>query len=184
VKPDTTRTDLARYDSNRQYSNRKYSSGQYSSGQYSSGQYSSGQYSSGQREYGFSLIEVMVAISVLSVVVLAVSLIPALGLGRNSDTRTYAVNVAREVLDSYRSFWLDGATFRNGTAPTVPTNLRFGCSLQAPLVLGYTIDPTSFNLKATLGIPKVRQVRVVIDCPKAGQTSLSTYIGDPNPAGP
>jgi prepilin-type N-terminal cleavage/methylation domain-containing protein len=164
VKPNTTRTDLARYDSSGQYSNR--------------------QYSSRQREYGFSLIEVMVAISVLSVVVLAVSLIPALGLGRNNDTRTYAVNVAREVLDSYRSFWLDGTTFRNGTTPTVPTSLRFGCSLRTPVVVSYTIDPTSFTLKGTPGTPKVRQVTVVIDCPKAGQTSLSTYIGDPNPAGP
>jgi prepilin-type N-terminal cleavage/methylation domain-containing protein len=158
-------------------------SGQNLSGQNLSGQNLSGQNSSGRREYGFSLIEVMVAISVLSVVVLAVSLIPALGLGRNNDTRTYAVNVAREVLDSYRSFWLDGTTFRNGTAPTVPSNLRFGCSLQTPVVVSYTIDPTSFTLKGTLGTPKVRQVTVVIDCPKAGQTSLSTYIGDPNPAG-
>ena len=141
-------------------------------------------HSSGRHESGFSLIEVMVAISVLSVVVLAISLIPALGLGRNNDARTYAVNVAREVLDSYRSFWLDGTTFRNGTAPTVPTSLRFGCNLQTPLVIPYTIDPTSFTLKDTVGIPKVRQVTVVIDCPKAGQTSLSTYIGDPNPAGP
>lgn len=138
-----------------------------------------------RREHGFSLIEVMVAISVLSVVVLAVSLIPALGLGRNNDTRTYAVNVAREVLDSYRSLWSDGATFRAGTPPTVPTNLRFGCSLKTSPPVAYSIDPNTFELvKTAVGIPKVRQVTVVIDCPKAGQTSLSTYIGDPNPAGP
>jgi prepilin-type N-terminal cleavage/methylation domain-containing protein len=145
----------------------------------------SGQYSRRAREHGFSLLEVMVAISVLSVVVLAVSLIPALGLGRNSDTRTYAVNVAREVLDSYRSFWSDGTTFLAGTAPTVPINLRFGCSLQTPPRVAYSIDPKTFELiTPAIGTVKVRQVTVVIDCPKAGQTSLSTYIGDPNPAGP
>ena len=172
-------------DTARQNMGGQFSSGQFSSGQFSGGQFSSGQFSGGRRTHGFSLIEVMVAISVLSVVVLAVSLIPALGLGRNNDARTYAVNVAREVLDSYRSFWLDGKTFRGGEPPTpLPSSLRFGCSLQTPLVVGYTIDPTSFTLKDTLGIPKVRQVTVTIDCPKAGRTSLSTYIGDPNPAGP
>jgi prepilin-type N-terminal cleavage/methylation domain-containing protein len=139
--------------------------------------------SSPNRNHGFSLLEVMVAISVLSVVVLAVSLIPALGLGRNTDTRTYAVNVAREVLDSYRSLWQERQDFQNATTPNLPSNLRFGCVLNPPSVLHFTIDPTSFSLALTLGVPKVQQVTVVIDCPKAGQTSLSTYIGDPNPAG-
>jgi prepilin-type N-terminal cleavage/methylation domain-containing protein len=139
----------------------------------------------GRRSYGFSLIEVMVAISVLSVVVLAISLIPALGLGRNNDKRTYAVNVAREVLDSYRSFWSDGSTFRIGTPPNVPTNLRFGCTLQTPPPVAYSIDPNTFELVTpAVGTVKVWQVTVMIDCPQAGQTSLSTYIGDPSPAGP
>jgi prepilin-type N-terminal cleavage/methylation domain-containing protein len=135
------------------------------------------------KNHGFSLLEVMVAIGVLSVVVLAISLIPALGLGRNNDTRTYAVNLAREVLDSYRSFWQDSGDFRQGKAPGLPLKLRFGCTWKDPLVVPYTIDPTSYALTATAGVPKVRQVTVVIDCPKAGQVSLSTYIGDPSPAG-
>jgi prepilin-type N-terminal cleavage/methylation domain-containing protein len=132
---------------------------------------------------GFSLIEVMVAIGVLSIVVLAISLIPALGLGRNNDTRTYAVNVAREVLDSYRSLWQESKDFRNRSTPRLPTRLRFGCNLQVPLVVPYTLDHDSFALIITSGVPKVQQVTVLIDCPKAGQVSLSTYIGDPNPAG-
>jgi prepilin-type N-terminal cleavage/methylation domain-containing protein len=140
---------------------------------------------------GFSLLEVMVAISVLSIVVLAISLIPALGLGRNNDTRTYAVNVAREVLDSYRSLWQEGEDFRKGRVPDLPQALRFGCVFlpKEPIIVPLTIDtsskPPSFELIPTTGseIPKVRKITVTIDCPRAGQTSLATYIGDPNPAG-
>jgi prepilin-type N-terminal cleavage/methylation domain-containing protein len=138
---------------------------------------------SSARNQGFSLLEVMVAIGVLSVVVLGISLIPAMGLGRNNDTRTYAVNVAREVLDSYRSFWQDSNDFRQANTPNLPSALRFGCSLPAPTVVRYTVDPTTFALKVTAGVPKVQQVTVVITCPQAGQVSLSTYIGDPSPAG-
>jgi prepilin-type N-terminal cleavage/methylation domain-containing protein len=142
-----------------------------------------------RRDRGFSLLEVMVAISVLSIVVLGVSLIPALGLGRNNDTRTYAVNVAREVLDSYRSLLLDDNLWTNTSIPVetrrpiLPQNLRFGCTLQTPVPLKFGINQTSFALIPTSGIPKVLQVTVVITCPQAGQTRLSTYIGDPNPAG-
>jgi prepilin-type N-terminal cleavage/methylation domain-containing protein len=147
-----------------------------------------------RRDRGFSLLEVMVAISVLSIVVLGVSLIPALGLGRNNDTRTYAVNVAREVLDSYRSLWQESTDFRKGRVPDLPQALRFGCVFlpKDPIILSLTVDTyskppeqPSFELIPTIGadIPKVRKVTVTIDCPQAGQTTLSTYIGDPSPAG-
>jgi prepilin-type N-terminal cleavage/methylation domain-containing protein len=153
------------------------------------------QSSSRDRNQGFSLLEVMVAIAVLSVVVLAMSLIPALGLGRNNDKRTYAVNVAREVLDSYRSRWQEREDFRSGNAPGLPGKLSFDCVFlpKDPIIQSLTIDTSSkppeqpsFALIPTTGseIPKVRKVTVTIDCPNAGQTSLSTYIGDPNPAGP
>ena len=147
-----------------------------------------------RRDRGFSLLEVMVAISVLSIVVLGVSLIPALGLGRNNDTRTYAVNVAREVLDLYRSLWQESDRFRQGSNPELPLALRFGCEFRPknPTIVSLTIDTSAipperptFALIPAIGaeIPKIRQVTVTIDCPKAGQTSLSTYIGDPSPTG-
>ena len=144
------------------------------SGQIHSNQINSSQINSNlRRNRGFSLLEVMVAISVLSIVVLGVSLIPALGLGRNNDTRTYAVNVAREVLDSYRSLWQDGTDFRVGRVPALPSALRFGCVFvpKDPITLSLTIDTSStppqqpsFELIPTSGsdIPKVRKVSVTI----------------------
>jgi prepilin-type N-terminal cleavage/methylation domain-containing protein len=149
------------------------------------------QSSSRDRNQGFSLLEVMVAIGVLSVVVLAISLIPALGLGRNNDTRTYAVNLAREVLDSYRSLlidhdvWTDPKIRVETLRPPFP-QMRFGCTLEFKQPTKYVVNlknPPPM-LKETSGTPKILQVTVTIDCPQAGQTLLSTYIGDPNPAGP
>ena len=147
-----------------------------------------------RRNRGFSLLEVMVAISVLSIVVLGISLIPALGLGRNNDARTYAVNVAREVLDSYRSLLLDHDVWiPDPKVPKPPVEdlrppfpqMRFGCTLEFKPPTKYVIDldNSASMLKPTSGIPKVLQVTVTVDCPNAGKTSLSTYIGDPSPAG-
>jgi prepilin-type N-terminal cleavage/methylation domain-containing protein len=137
------------------------------------------------KQTGFSLIEVLVSISILGIVVVGISLIPALTLGRSNDTKTYAVNLAREVIDSYRASWLDQATYQAGTAPTLPSaGLRFGCTIAAPTVTGHGIQVSDSSLVASTATPpKIRRVQVTVSCPNAGDTSLSTYIGDPLFAG-
>jgi prepilin-type N-terminal cleavage/methylation domain-containing protein len=134
---------------------------------------------------GFSLVEVLVAISILGVVVVGISVIPALTLGRSSDAKTYAVNLAREVIDSYRASWLDQATYQAGTAPVLPnTDLRFGCTIANPTVTGHAIQNSDASLIAsTATSPKIRRVQVTVSCPNTGNVSLSTYIGDPLFAG-
>ena len=130
---------------------------------------------------GLSLVEVLVAISVLAIVVVGVSVIPALTLGRNTDARTYAVNIAREVLDTYRAAWLKQADFQSGTAPTILSGvtLRFGCTVAAPAVVNYNVQASDASLVAAVGAPKIRKVTVTVTCPNSGGVSLSTYIGDP-----
>jgi prepilin-type N-terminal cleavage/methylation domain-containing protein len=137
------------------------------------------------KQNGFSLVEVLVAISILGIVVVGISVIPALTLGRSSDTKTYAVNLAREVIDSYRASWLDQVTFVAGTAPALPsTGLRFGCTIAAPTVTGHAIQTSDSALIAAAATPpKIRRVVVTVSCPKVGNVSLSTYIGDPLFAG-
>jgi prepilin-type N-terminal cleavage/methylation domain-containing protein len=132
------------------------------------------------KQQGFSLIEMLIALAMLIIVVTAVSLLPAMNLGRQNDTRTYASNIAREVIDAYRAEWLDRTAFRNGTAPTLPTGLRYGCSIAAPTVTAYTVNG-SYQLEVTASTPSVRKVQVNVTCPK-GNISLSTFVGDPAPA--
>jgi prepilin-type N-terminal cleavage/methylation domain-containing protein len=137
------------------------------------------------KQNGFSLIEVIVAIGILGIVVVGISVIPALTLGRSSDTKTYAVNLAREVIDSYRASWLDQVTYVAGTAPTLPsTGLRFSCTIAAPTVTGHAIKASDSSLiDSTATPPKIRRVIVTVSCPNTGDVSLSTYIGDPLFAG-
>jgi prepilin-type N-terminal cleavage/methylation domain-containing protein len=137
------------------------------------------------KQTGFSLIEVLVAISILGIVVVGISVIPALTLGRTSDTKTYAVNLAREVIDSYRASWLDQATYVAGTAPTLPsTGLRFGCTIATPTVTGHAIQVSDSSLIASTATPpKIRRVQVTVNCNNSTKVSLSTYIGDPLFAG-
>jgi prepilin-type N-terminal cleavage/methylation domain-containing protein len=131
-------------------------------------------------QQGFSLLELLVAITMLTVVVIGISLVPAMTLGRQTDSQTYAVNLAREVIDSYRAEWLDRTAFRNGTAPTLPTNLRFSCTIAAPTVVAYELNST-YALVITTNPPTIRKVTVSVTCPK-GSSSLSTFMGDPTPA--
>jgi type II secretory pathway pseudopilin PulG len=131
-------------------------------------------------QQGFSLLELLVAITMLMVVVIGISLLPAMTLGRQTDSQTYAVNLAREVIDSYRAEWLDRTAFRNGTVPTLPTNLRFGCTIAAPTVVAYDLN-SSYALVTTVNPPAIRKVTVSVTCSKGG-SSLSTFMGDPTPA--
>jgi type II secretory pathway pseudopilin PulG len=135
-----------------------------------------------RKQAGFSTLELMMAIVVLAIAVIGASLIPALSLGRNTDAKTYAANVAREVLDTYRGVWLNRKTFQDGDVPDVPGGLRFGCSVAAPVVEKLEFD-ASYNLVLTAGTPLMQRVTVTVQCNQNTKIELSTLIGDPQPGG-
>lgn len=132
------------------------------------------------RQAGFSTVELMMAIVVLAIAVIGASLIPALSLGRGTESNTYAANVAREVLDSYRGLWLNKADFKNGLEPTLPTGLRFGCTISAPTVEAFAFN-ASYDLVPTASDPVMRKVTVSVKCNRGVEANLSTLIGDPEP---
>ena len=135
-----------------------------------------------RRQSGFSTLELMMAIVVLAIAVIGASLIPALSLGRNTDAKTYAANVAREVLDTYRGIWLNRDSFQKGLqpVPNVPTGLRFGCVVAAPTIEALELD-ASYDLVPTAGTPVMRRVSVSVQCGQKTKVELSTLIGDPQP---
>jgi type II secretory pathway pseudopilin PulG len=135
------------------------------------------------RQSGFSTLELMMAIVVLAIAVIGASLIPALSLGRNTDAKTYAANVAREVLDTYRGVWLNRTTFKNSSKPDLPTGLRFGCTVADPIVEKLKFDDldASYKLIPTTGVPVMQRVTVTVQCNQKTKVELSTLIGDPQP---
>jgi hypothetical protein len=134
------------------------------------------------KQSGFSTLELMMAIVVLAIAVIGASLIPALSLGRNTDAKTYAANVAREVLDTYRGIWLNRDSFQKGLqpVPNVPTGLRFGCVVAAPAIEALELD-ASYDLVVTAGTPVMRRISVSVQCGQKTKVELSTLIGDPQP---
>ena len=134
------------------------------------------------KQSGFSTLELMMAIVVLAIAVIGASLIPALSLGRNTDAKTYAANVAREVLDTYRGVWLNRDSFQKGLKPMpdVPTGLRFGCVVAPPDIEALELD-ASYDLVLTAGTPVMRRVSVSVQCGQKTKVELSTLIGDPQP---
>ncbi len=132
-------------------------------------------------EAGFSLIETLVAIAILGLAVVAISFVPSLTLGRSNESRTYAVNVARQVMDTYRSQWQKRSDFVAGSAPSLPTGLRFGCTVPPPSVTPLAFD-SNFQLVATGGEPQVRRVQVSVTCQRLSPVSFTSEIGDPLPS--
>jgi type II secretory pathway pseudopilin PulG len=134
-----------------------------------------------RRQAGFSTLELMMAIVVLAIAVIGASLIPALSLGRNTDAKTYAANVAREVLDTYRGVWLNRNVFQAQTPPAdLPSGLRFGCSFDPPTVEPLEFD-SSYELVTATGVPVMNRVTVTVKCNQNAEITLSTLIGDPRP---
>jgi type II secretory pathway pseudopilin PulG len=135
-----------------------------------------------RKQSGFSTLELMMAIVVLAIAVIGASLIPALSLGRSTDSKTYAANVAREVLDSYRGAWLNRAAFIAATPPALlPSGLRFGCNVASPVIDKLDLD-SSYDLMAAAGDPAIIRVTVTVTCNQS-KVVLSTLIGDPKPSG-
>lgn len=131
-------------------------------------------------QQGFTFIEVIIALAVLGIAVLGASFVPAMLVGRNSDTRTYASNVGKEVLETYRSLWQDPAVFQATTAPALPTGLRFGCTVPAPQVSSWAFD-SNLALVAATGIVMVQRVLVSVQCPNLPTLQFTTEIGNPAP---
>jgi type II secretory pathway pseudopilin PulG len=135
-----------------------------------------------RKQAGFSTLELMMAIVVLAIAVIGASLIPALSLGRSTDSKTYAANVAREVLDTYRGAWLNPTAFQSAAPLTsLPSGLRFGCTIANPVIEKMALD-SSYELKATTGKPALIRVTVTVAC-NQNSVKLSTLIGDPKPSG-
>jgi type II secretory pathway pseudopilin PulG len=134
-----------------------------------------------RKQSGFSTLELMMAIVVLAIAVIGASLIPALSLGRNTDAKTYAANVAREVLDTYRGIWLIRKDFQDGSPPSsLPNGLRFGCTVATPAVDALEFD-FNYELVPTTGTPVMRRVTVTVTCNQKTKVEFSTLIGDPQP---
>ena len=135
-----------------------------------------------RKRSGFSTLELMMAIVVLAIAVIGASLIPALSLGRSTDSKTYAANVAREVLDTYRGVWLNRLAFKTATPPSaLPSGLRFGCVLANPLVEKLALN-SSYDVVPAVGDPAIIRVKVTVTC-NQNKVELSTMIADPKPGG-
>ena len=135
-----------------------------------------------QRQQAFTFLEVVIALAILGIAVIGASFVPALRVGRSSDVRTYASNVGKEVMETYRSLWKDPAAFQAATAPSLPTGLRYGCTVPTPVVSSFGFD-SSLALVAVSGASPlaVQRVQVSVQCTNAPTIQLTTEIGNPSP---
>lgn len=121
------------------------------------------------------------ALAVIAVAVVVLALSTPLGLGRQTEERTYAVNVARGVLDSFRGQWQSRERFLAGDEAPLPSSLRFGCTVDEPNLTAFVYDEDFELVPVEKGAPHLRRVEVTVRCPRVERTTLVTEVGDPRP---
>ncbi len=160
------------------------------------------------KNQGLTLVEIMVAIAVFSIIMLALSgtIVSGLRLRRNNTLESQALIYSASVLEQYKSFWADRLNFQCYN-PNNPAGLnRTKCQTTPPRVYwpntppvpdSFQNDPISIevscvDLKGNIisntdcendgFIPPLRRVSVTLkDQQGKPRAQLVTEIGNPNP---
>ncbi|MCA9840204.1 MAG: type II secretion system protein [Trueperaceae bacterium] len=139
------------------------------------------------RHAGFSLIELLIAVAVFSVVMLALSgiLVNGLQLRRSNSNEIQALAYANTVLERYKSHWVESSNYSAGTlvnAAYLPS-LPSGFSQQGPTFdcldeLGNVIETAT----CVTMVPPLRRISLVVkDADGEILANLVTEIGNPAP---
>jgi prepilin-type N-terminal cleavage/methylation domain-containing protein len=160
------------------------------------------------KKQGLTLVEIIVAIAVFSIIMLALSgtIVSGLRLRRENTLESQALTYAASVLEQYKSFWADGKNFRCYD-PDSPAGLtRVECQTvpvrtywpnTPPIPSSFQNDPISIDVscvdlsgavidkttcKVDKFIPPLRRVSIILkDQQGKLRANLVTEIGNPNP---
>ena len=160
------------------------------------------------KNQGLTLVEIMVAIAVFSIIMLALSgtIVSGLRLRRNNTLETQALTYAASVLEQYKSFWADATNFQcynpdnpaglnRSKCQTVPARVYWPNTPDIPS--SFQNDPVSIEVscvdlngdvisdttcKDNNFIPPLRRVSIILtDQQGKARANLVTEIGNPNP---
>ncbi len=132
-----------------------------------------------QAQAGLTLIEVLIALAIFTVVAMAVlGVLPGLFRVNRSNQNDQAVTVAAKAfMETVRTTYSVQTTFDAGTLPAAP---------DASLLGGLTCTPTQTNPVTTwltpAGTPQVR--RVTLTCAGSGQPTYTFTLDVGRPASP
>ena len=129
--------------------------------------------------HGFSLVEVLVAIAVLGVILVAVAglMTGNLGLRRQSNQATEAAQLAASYMDSIKRHWSVLENYVDADVPGPPTEPR---AARYDFVLNINCVDLQSNLVTCGRDPVLRQVRINVSNSATGDSeSLVTLIGRP-----
>jgi prepilin-type N-terminal cleavage/methylation domain-containing protein len=130
---------------------------------------------------GLTLVEIIVAIAVFSIIMLALSgtIVQGLQLRRNNSIDAQSIAYATSILETYKNFWASSAKYTANKPPTLPTT---------PLGLQEAVANTDILLSclnadgsdSTTTTCALRRVHVrVKDLKGTIRADLVTEIGNP-----
>lgn len=138
------------------------------------------------KQQGFSLIELLIAITVFSIVMLALSglIVNGMKVRRGNETESQALAYANAVLERYKSFWISAQTYNSGIVlsdqqlPEKPQGFSVVTAFHCIDLQGVIISPAACSTM----IPPLRRVEIEVQNSEAKTVAqLSTEIGNPAP---
>lgn len=128
---------------------------------------------------GFSLVEVLIAIAVLGVILVAVGglMTGNLTLRRESNRATEAVQLATSYLESFKRHWSVLDNYVIVDLPPVPSDPRI--SRYSFVTDIRCVDLDGSVLASCPANPELRQVHVTVTDARGASESLVTQIGRP-----
>jgi prepilin-type N-terminal cleavage/methylation domain-containing protein len=108
---------------------------------------------SGQRDSGFTIIEVLVAITIFGILVLLIagSMSGLFGLSGKNGSQVTATNLAQQVVEQVRGQWQNLASYNEACITTLPAGVT-APTVQDEDAQGNAVNASySLNVKATCG---------------------------------
>lgn len=137
-----------------------------------------------RRQDGFTLVEILVALSVLAIVVVATSalMVGTLNLSRTNKERAVLNTYTQAVLERYRNAWNDQQNFQTAAPPSLanlPTLPR-AFTTRAPEVRFRWLRADRTEVPSSSSeVPALREVRVIVYRGTASAADVKTWIGNP-----
>ena len=136
-----------------------------------------------QKTSGLTLVEIIVAIAVFSIIMLALSgtIVQGLQLRRKNSVDSQALAYATSILETYKNFWSDSDNFRFARTPEFPATPPALETADPVTDIAMTCLKVDGNEETTMGAAcALRRVQVTVKDLKGDvYANLVTEIGNP-----
>ncbi len=134
-----------------------------------------------KKQYGLSLIEILVSIAIIGIVIVAVagSMVSNLKISANSNEQSLAMEYVNGALEQYRIYWKNPIHYRSAATPDSLSELND----MLPSSFNVTLSASNLNIDGTPSTatpPPLRRITITVSNDGRTLALGTTLIGNPN----